>query len=477
MSGEDVRRILQNLYDVSASTLDWGPSPNAEYTTYFYTLDRRYTDEIETVRTDLEKQLSKESAGRAYEIKKRWPKKKRYLPQCASLDETLEGWTLTFHYITGVRYHRSYGKHVTATLLITNTPFITLSSEKNESFYGYWDSTDYYRAGRKAGQPVSNGMNYRINRNLACNEQFRKFTVEFFFAEADMVNTHILKDIGRVIRDYGFFLPSISFSDVVCSHTPQELIRNSVPLPEKLNMNFNRTDLNKAWVIVSLFHIINENDRDTLLNITPDIIVKCLSIKGIFSGFTGNKSIEEFIVNYYMHVRGITETYEEGVQHYVHMCLIARKTIRLTYSFEELMKSLFHLLAAHTTLGDAVLTASPSKFDKLEKSLDMICPNEFRRIHTTGQLVEEHLSQHNCVLFRIDLIENDEAAVFHWSFEKESCTVQFSVDCGGNYCVDEIKARFNTDISESAASKIADILIIVNIFRFAPCEGEYGCPL
>ena len=93
--------------------------------------------EIFLLRNVLESQLSKNSIGCLNELMQFFPGDKWELPQCACYSETEGSWRLTFHYIKGVRYHRTFGKHIAATLILQNIPIIYLSEYSKDTFFGY----------------------------------------------------------------------------------------------------------------------------------------------------------------------------------------------------------------------------------------------------------------------------------------------------------------------------------------------------
>ena len=132
------------------------------------------------------------------------------------------------------------------------------------------------------------------------------------------------------------------------------------------------------------------------------------------------------------------------MEDYVAMCLGTNTPVKLRCSRKK-------LIAAHDELsrtmrrksrleaaGSESLVMTPSKFDDLERSFNLLYPNAFQRMLTLGQLLDEGDFQHNCVYSRKDLIKSDRAAIFHWNFENASHTVQFSVDRRGRYYLDEV---------------------------------------
>ena len=470
---EEIKRILQDTYEVNSPTLDFRTphkrGAGREDIMYFYTLGREYEDEIASVRDALSRHLSGSAPGKRSGLIQRFKKDKRALPQCAVLMKHQDGnWELSFHFVREVRYHMTYGRHAAATLMILPVPEVFLCSKYQDTFYGYWEETRTYssRPGDGDGD-ATEGLNYRVNRNLICKEQFRNFTAEFFSTVADAEKLYILKDISRTIRKYGFFLPSVPFPDVMLSRTPEEIIRSAVPGSAAMNINFNRTDLNKGCVIASLAPAVCERDMQVLKGMTPEIIKKCFSLKNAFDGFKSKESVGEFIENYYRYVRGFTKSEERIAGDYVKMCLDTGTPVRLSASVKKLTDEhdgLARLIRKKKYLEDdenEVLVPAPSRFDRLERSLDFLCPNAFRRIRTSGQLLDEGEFQHNCVCSRKGLIENDRAAVFHWDYDNSSHTVQFAC-IRGKYYLDEIKARFNEECSPSAMNRLHELLDAAN---------------
>ena len=108
MYNEQIKEILMKTYDVCAYTLDCGSSAVRGKKLYYYTLDKDYEKEIFLLRNVLESQLSKKSIGCLNELMQFFPGDKWELPQCACYTETKGSWRLTFHYIKGVRYHRTF---------------------------------------------------------------------------------------------------------------------------------------------------------------------------------------------------------------------------------------------------------------------------------------------------------------------------------------------------------------------------------
>lgn len=470
MYNEQIKQILKSTYEVSAHTLDIGSSAVRGEKLYFYSLDKACESEIDTIKKMLDSQFSSKGTGSMNELRQLFPGDRWHLPQCACYTESEGFWYLTFHPVKGVRYHKTYGKHIAATLMIQDIPIVKLSEESKETLFGYWDET-FYNRNRNGGeaQAVTKGLNYRVNRNLLHNTRFRTFTSEFFLAIVETERKYILKDIARTVREWGYYLPSISPEDTFACHTPAEISALVVPNADRLSINFNRVDMNVGYVIKMLSPFIDKRDWPELVKFTPELTRKCISSKNLFDGMNSSESIEEFLVNYYRFSRAFSEKDISGfIGDYVHMSLACNSPIRLGVSLKRLKKA--HDVLSQQTREreyseaerDVPLTAVLSRFDDLEKTLDRLFPLEFQRMHTTEQLMREGDFQHNCVFSRRNLIERDRVAIFHWNFDNTSHTVQFAMDNCGKYRVDEIKARYNQECSVSATKRIGEILSRVN---------------
>ena len=377
---------------------------------------------------------------------------------------------MTFHYIKGIRYHRTFGKHVAATLILQDMPIIELSEDKKDTFFGYWDETFFnHNKQRGEAQTVTEGINYRINRNLFSNFQFRSFTSSFFFMVANAEKTYILKDIGRTIKDWGYYLPSISLKSTLNCHTPSEMISLVASESNLLNINFNKADMNVGYVIKKILSFISEQDYPVLLKLTPEIVRKCISLKNLFDGLNSTESIKQFLTNYYRYERGFSKNEIYGfVGDYIHMSIECNTPIRLSSSSNKLKEAhdkLAELIREKEYLAaeqNVLLVTTPSKFDNLEKAFNDLFPNALQRMHTSEQLLKEGEFQHNCVFSRRDLIRKDRVAIFHWNFENASHTIQFAIDRWGKYYIDEIKARYNQEPSWSAMTKLREMMAAVN---------------
>lgn len=492
MYREEIKEILKNTYDVCARTLDFGSSAASrrkkdEY--FFYSLDKDDEEEILTLRNILESQFPKTEKSHLTELKQLWGKNKWELPQCAHYYvDSSNGWCLDFHDIKGVCYHRTFGKHIAATFILDG-PLVQLFEHRlgplyynsnkgiwesdifsnKSTLYGYWDKTEYNKNRYGDDQMVTEGINYRVNRNLLSNAQFRMFTTSFFSMIAKSKKKYILNDISRTINACGCFLPSVSLPKILECRTPADFFKTSVPETERLNINFNKIDMNVGYMIAKLSPFIWKQDFSTLLKLTPQTVRKCINLKNLFDGISSPESVEQFLSNYYIQERGFSKReYDDTIQDYIRMSLEGNTPIKLRSSLKKLKEahdSLAQWFTMKEQLGaeqSALLVTTPSKFDNLEKRLNDCFPNALQRVHTSEQLLREGIFQHNCVFSRRDLIKNDKVSIFHWNYENMSYTIQFAVYRSGKYYIDEMKAKYNRKCTLSAMTRINEMLAAVN---------------
>lgn len=379
-------------------------------------------------------------------------------PQCAAFRESEDCWTVSFYHITGVRYHSTDTGGVSALLQTDDYPFIQLT-DQTEDFFGYWKK---YQSRKRSPHANREGFSYWTNKALKTSEEFRAFTVDFFFAVAEAEQRYILKDAARAIANCGCFLPPVSYPALLGFRTPAELIRTFRQVQTALNVDFNKVDLNVGYVMTMLAPEVDRADRKHIEKLDVKTVSDAISLKILYEGF----SAEEFVIWYYRKAfADLAYDYDVRMYaaDYAQMCLAAGEKLRIGYDLEGLMRAHDDLAArarlkANKKEFEKPLLAVPSKFDALEESIGKTGSTEFERISTTERLFQEGEYQHNCVFSRLELVRRDRAAVYRWNHQGESYTVQFSRDRRGHYAVQEIRARFNRTITAEHLDELRQVL-------------------
>ena len=478
MFNDEVKILLEKHYGIPRRTLTIEGNSNRGNRIYYYTFPN--VEKVTAIRDALNGTYLQGGEGDFIELTQMYTSSsaviKNNLSQCACYTECDSEWAIQFYEIVGVRYHKSFGKQIVASLILGKYPVVSLSSSEHDSFFGFWGRPFSHRVNAK--HQTTKGISYWINKNMIRSIAFRNFAVDFFSFVGKQSKIHILKDISRTIMKYGYFLPSITFEEIARYHTPKEYISAILPNAYNIGINLNTLDLNMAYVISALAPAISEHDWKYLKTLSPVIVSAAFSLNMLFEGV----KVEDVVSGYYQ-CKLEDETYyhdavREYAKDYCQMCADNNLPIRLGYSYHGLVRAHNELSAFISRRSreqdlNTPLVAIPSKFDSLEERLNTLFPGEFERIRDARRLLEEGEEQHNCVYSRRHVVRSDCAAVFHWDFAGEHCTIQFAMDHHGEYYVDEIKAKYNAECSLPVLQQLRYALYRVNGYQPYQAYDEF----
>ena len=139
MYNELVKELLQKHFGTPRSSLTVGDTAEPAGRTFYYSFEKE--KEIAAVRELLEMKHLVDGIEKLPELKQSIPDRDddiAEVPQCVCLSESDGNWRACFHKIKGVRYRRTYGNRVAATLEIDDFPFVVLS-DRDEEFYSEFD--------------------------------------------------------------------------------------------------------------------------------------------------------------------------------------------------------------------------------------------------------------------------------------------------------------------------------------------------
>ena len=202
----EVRELLEKHFGRPERSLTLGTPRRSGNTLYFF---HKMIDDAQicSLRDTFNRALSSEERAVFPEMIRPEPVKpadRRQALRCVRFRITEGHWYADFFRVERVKYHRTYGGAIAATLITSKHPFVSLSSVWPELLYGLWNFP-----GQKTDSdyPRGEGMPYRINRNLYDNPAFRGFVVDFLSILGTAEKKYILKDAARTIDRCGFFLP------------------------------------------------------------------------------------------------------------------------------------------------------------------------------------------------------------------------------------------------------------------------------
>lgn len=180
MFNDTVKDILEKHFGTPRKTLTIDGKSQRSNCIYFYTLKDK--GKVLSIRDALNANLSEKEIAEFVELIQIYNpagrKQNLNANQCACYTEYAGEWTICFHIIEGIRYHKSFGKRIAASLILSKQPTVCLSSRDSDSFYGFWGRPYLFR--KQAKQQTSEGLSYWVNKNLYYNDGFRNFAVDFF---------------------------------------------------------------------------------------------------------------------------------------------------------------------------------------------------------------------------------------------------------------------------------------------------------
>lgn len=364
---------------------------------------------------------------------------------------------LEFCSIEGVRFHRSYGSRLVATVYSGKDTMLELIIDQDRMVY----------VCSKAGiKPLE--FNWWINKCMRHNENLRNIMVKLLRL---LGNEHrILLDVARTLANDTFFFPPIAYPDLICCHTPKDIIEKSSGC--RLNMNYNKTDINVSYYLNRLADQLDEKGQTFLRNYPREELVTYIQPKDLFEG----PAIERFMVEHYLQELPMTEAWEISglIQGYLHMCTDQQEPIRIYPSFQTFLDKHDELMAAYRkrrieNAPDCVLVPENSQFRELATEMER---KDVEWIRTSKRLFQEGEEQHNCVYSYQSDIRQDLCAIFHLGRNGESYTIRVTKLQSGRFCISEMRARFNRPYREVDHEYVSAIIRNYNAYRSIELEDQ-----
>ena len=337
-----------------------------------------------------------------------------------------------------------------------------MTYDDEKTFFGLFSQL---QVNNEDKQQKFRGINYFVNKYLYVNSEFRNFISQLFTYFGEELNKPILKDVGKTILKNGCFLPELSYQELLLCHTPKEVIKKHIKLEDGINLNFNKYDLNTSWVILKMLPYIDERNYNILLNFYKIGITNFLSFSMFFEGFNEIKTILLFVKNYYFRNAWIkTNPFKfyysryyllQDFDDYFYQSVNLNYKVRLDLTFMKFLQlhdEISRTYRNKSNVNFVKIIKDNSKFNFLENQL--LSTTNIKRIKTDTDLYEEGENQYNCVFSRLDEIVNDKIAIFHWYFNNESITIQFSKSQNGEFCLDEMRAKYNKNCTMESIEHI-----------------------
>ena len=364
----ELKLLLEKIYGKSNNSLVIGKINNRNNTLYYYDEEiyRRMVDMVDVLNSGYLSIGIQRFNEITQEINNN-NKDKSLCPQCACLSTLEDGkWIVEFKKIKKIKYHRTYGKKITATLILNKEPIVKLSSEEKNKIYGYFGRPHYVK--ERAHKQEAEGISYWINKNMFHNIKFRDFSSKFFELIGNMEKKYILKDIGRSIKNCGFFLPPISYSKISQFHKPSDIFNYFSVEKNNLRLNINKYDINLLYCILKLLNYVDVNSIYKLCNLDLNKLLRLINMGALYDGLNNEESVSYFIKAYFVDCFGDNiKGNNRLISDFVNLSIELNEQISLNLTMKQILKKHDNMAIAERIknfqqYNNEMLTIENSKF-------------------------------------------------------------------------------------------------------------------
>ena len=399
---------------------------------YFYNIDNKesYINILNTVRDNVDG-LDLESIVMNFKFERKKPYE--YQPLLIQVIDKDNFFKIYFCSITGVKLDTYYNKYEA---LVNNTePFFSIFINKS-TMDMYW------------GKEMTNMMyplrfNYFLNKLLLSNDKFRDIFIEIL--NFDSRRRPILKDLIRTVEAAKCCLLPLSIAEIKRMHNKEMLINTYYP--NDFNINFNKEDLNAAYIKLVLQESLAENEKLQIMNYNSEKLLSFITLLDCYEG----PNLNRFLESHYKEMAKEDNRYANRdigmyVNDYINMDMQNGNQPRAFFhSVDRMMR--YHdenvmemQRKVHEQEFAMPLIQERSVFEKLINNL----PKEFRLIDSVEQLYIEGKDQHNCVYSYRTKVQSDHCIIYHWDKEDRHYTIEFGYS-RKKYHIIQMKDRFNNN--------------------------------
>ncbi len=367
--------------------------------------------------------------------------------------------SLRFYPLEGVRFHRSYGKHIIASIFPGKDSLLELLVDDD------WIIWTRSKAGDKKLQ-----FNWWLNKCLRDNETIRVILV----ALLQWIGTQkpIFRDVARTIDNDGFFFPPLDYDAIAECHTPKDLIEKAgVP---KLKVNYNKLDINIGYYLSCLDGQFDENNGIQLRDYPKDRLLAFIQPKDLYEG----PNVERFLTRHYYFDADAFEPWRirQEVVDYLQMCIDQDVKPQILPTYDAFVRKHDEMTGRYkkNRMDSEIkkpLVVEHSQFETVDTAFKGYGMENYEWIITGERLYEEGERQHNCVFTYRASIRKDLCAIFHLDRNGESYTIRIDKDRKGRFFIAEMRGRFNRPYKEEDLAYVNEYLYRVN--RVSPEDRTY----
>lgn len=260
------------------------------------------------------------------------------------------------------------------------------------------------------------------------------------------------------------FIP-LAFNDLYNHGNKANLLKDTYQDAKNLKINFNKININLAYMIIKTKKYITEDSIGTLQNIRNTSIIKDQFVSYV-SGKKIKHAVSKFICNYFRE-KGYKSYHE--INDYVSCCIEDRRKINLNHSEARLLDDHNHYLVNadfwevyHKT--ENIKIPAHSKFNLIYKHM----PKEFERIKTRKRIATEAASQNNCVWTYARSINQDRCCILSL-YDKDAIyddsVKRYTIEIrrkNNKFVAEQIKSQHNQEGSKKIHQYINQTLNQIN---------------
>ena len=338
---------------------------------------------------------------------------------------------LSFCPVEGIRFHKTYGKQITASIYTSKYPVLRVWIDKEKVIWT--NSKDGCNKIR---------FNWWTNKCLRENGTIRITVIALLrYVGQEMV---VFRDVAKTIENDGFFLPPLDYDQIKQCRVPGDFIEQAGA--EKLDINYNKLDINAGYYLSCLAGQFDEQEGIRLRDYPKDRVLSLIQLKDLYEG----PNAERFLAMHYSQGTYEAETWEirQEVTDYLQMCMDLEVKPQICASYDAFIRKHDELVESYRErqMEDEInkpLVPENSQFKELDELFKQEGMENYEWITTGRRLYEEGKKQHNCVFTYRDSIRKDLCAIFHLDRNNESYTIQINKDKRGKFYVEDMRGRFN----------------------------------
>ena len=366
------------------------------------------------------------------------------------LSEREDHVSLCFYPMEGIRFHRSYGKRIVASIYTGKDSLLELLVDDD------WMIWTRSKAGDKKLK-----FNWWLNKCLRDNETIRTILVGLLRQVGRQ--TPIFRDVARTIENDHFFFPPLDFDAIAQCHTPAELMdKADVP---KLDVNFNKLDVNIGYYLSCLAGQFDEENGIQLRDYPKDRLLSFIQPKDLYEG----PNAERFLTMHYCFDEQPFEPWRlrQEVVDYLQMCIDQDVKPQILPSYDAFVRRHDEMTGGYkkNRMESEIkkpLVVEHSQFETVDTVFRGYGMENYEWITTGERLYEEGERQHNCVFTYRASIRKDLCAIFHLDRNGESYTIRIDKDRKGGFFIAEMRGRFNRPYREEDLAYVNEYLYRAN---------------